>query len=87
MVSYINPANQAPWVQTSHPRESLAPIDLQWEQQKIFFSEIMRPTAYIFSVQQCLVVPYINPANQDPGVKTGHGSGVISSHRLTKEKT
>ena len=32
----------------------------------------MRPTAYIFSMQQCVVVPYLNPANQAPGVQTGH---------------
>ena len=46
----------------------------------------MRPTAYIFSMQQYLVVPYINPANQVPRVQTGHAPGVISSHRLIMGK-
>ena len=32
----------------------------------------MRPRAYIFSMWQCLVVPYINPANQARRVQTGH---------------
>ena len=36
------------------------------------FSETMRPTAYIFSMLQCLVVLYINPANHTPGVQIGH---------------
>ena len=31
---------------------------------KIFFSETTRPTAYI------LMVPFINPANEAPGVQT-----------------
>ena len=35
----------------------------------------MRPTVYIFSLKQCLVVPYINPADQDPGVQTVHTPG------------
>ena len=29
---------------------------------------------------------YINPANQAPGVLTGHASGIYSSHRLIIEK-
>ena len=37
----------------------------------------MRPTGHIFSMQQCLVVPYINPAIHAPGVQTGHATGVI----------
>ena len=28
-----------------------------------------RPTAYIFDIKQCPVVPNINPANHAPGVK------------------
>ena len=47
----------------------------------------MRPTTYIFSIEQCLVVPYINPANEAPGVQTGHAPGVISSQRLKIGKT
>ena len=30
--------------------------------------------------------PLYNPANQAPGVQTGHALGVISSHRLIMEK-
>ena len=47
----------------------------------------MRPTAYIFSVWQCLVVPYIKPANQAPWLQIGHAPGVINSHRLIMGKT
>ena len=46
----------------------------------------MRPSAYIFSMKQCLVVPYINPASQAPVVQTGHAPRVIISHRLIMEK-
>ena len=35
----------------------------------------MRPTAYIFSMEQCLVVTYINPANHAAGLQTGHNPG------------
>ena len=35
----------------------------------------MTPTAYIFCMLQCLVVPYINPANQAPRAQTGHAPG------------
>ena len=28
----------------------------------------------------CLMVPYINPANQAPVAQTGHAPGVIISH-------
>ena len=44
-----------------------ARIDLWEKLQKIYF-ETRSPTAYIFSVLQWLVVSYINPANQAPGV-------------------
>ena len=54
---------------------------------KIFFTEAKRPTAYIFSMLQWLVVSYINPANQVPGVKTCHTLGMKSSHRLIVGKT
>ena len=37
----------------------------------------MRPTADTFIMQQCLVVPYINPANQAPGAHTGHTVGSL----------
>ena len=47
----------------------------------------MRPTAYIFGMYQCLVVPFINPANHTPGVQIGHPSEVFSSHRLIMGKT
>ena len=30
----------------------------------------MRPRAYIFSMWHCLVIPYINPVIQAPGVQT-----------------
>ena len=44
----------------------------------------MRPTAYIFSMCQCLVVPYIDPAKHVPGVKIGHALGVISFHTYNR---
>ena len=44
MIHYINPANQAPGVQTGH-----APgvISVMRKTYKVFFSETMRATAYI----------------------------------------
>ena len=48
-----------------------APIDIIGKSLKKIFTEAMRPIAYIFSQLQCLVVPYIDPANQVPGVRTG----------------
>ena len=44
--------------------------------EKKIFSETMRPT---FSMLQCLVVPYIDPANHDRGVQIDHTLGVINS--------
>ena len=41
----------------------------------------MRPTAYIFSTEQCLVVPYINPAIQAPGIQLAKPQGVIYLNR------
>ena len=52
---------------------------------KMFFSETMKPTAYkhVFDLKQCLVVPYINHANQAPEVQTGPTPGIKGFHRLT----
>ena len=62
---------------------SKAPKDILGKSLKTFFTEaMMRPTAYILSMLQCLVIPYINPANQVPGVKTDHTLGINSSHRV-----
>ena len=35
-----------------------------------------------FSILECLLISYINPANHTPGVQIGHSMGVIYSHRL-----
>ena len=37
----------------------------------------MRPRAFIFCVKQCLVSPFIIPANRDPGVQIGHTVGFV----------
>ena len=37
--------------------------------------------ACIFSMQQCLVVPYINPANHVPGVQIGYAPGASSAKK------
>ena len=51
-----------------------------WEKhKKIFFFETTRPRAFIFCVQQCIVVLFINPANRGPGVHTGPALGALSS--------
>ena len=34
----------------------------------------------------CLMVPYINPANQAPGVQTGHIPGVMCLYKATQLK-
>ena len=43
--------------------------------KKNFFSETMRPSAFIFCVKQYLVSSFIIPANRDPWVKIGHAPG------------
>ena len=76
MVSYINPANQAPGVQTGQAPGIISSHRLiMGKIKKILFSETMRPTAYILSMQQCLVVPNINPANPAPGSKLATPQG------------
>ena len=35
----------------------------------------MRPRAFIFCVKQCLVSPFMIPANHDPGVQIGYAPG------------
>ena len=42
----------------------------------------MRPTAHLFSMLQCVVVPYISPANHAPGVQISNALGVLYSLRL-----
>ena len=37
----------------------------------MFFSEVMRSTAYIFGMKQCLVAGYTNTANRAPWSQTG----------------
>ena len=47
-----------------------------WKKHKTnFFSETIRPRAFIFCVQQCIVVLYMNPANRISGVNTGPAPG------------
>ena len=46
----------------------------------------MRPTAYIFSMFPHSVVPYINPANQAPGIQTGPSQGIKHFNRLIMGK-
>ena len=47
----------------------------------------MRPRAFIFYVKQCLVSPFIIPANRDPGVQIGHTPGAsLSAIGLQWEK-
>ena len=41
----------------------------------------MKPTTYLFSVYQSLVVTYKNYAYQAPGIQTGHKPEINSSHR------
>ena len=54
-------------VELWYPLKHLAPKDYNGKNLKKFFcSEIMRPSAYIFSMLQGLAVPYINPTNQAP---------------------
>ena len=72
MIPYINPASQAQGVQTGHAPGFISSHRLIMGTNLKIFSETMRPTAYIFSMYQCLVVPYLTSANQAPGLQTGH---------------
>ena len=47
----------------------------------------MRSRANIYSIEQCLLLSFINPANKVPGVQIGHAPWIISSHRLTINTT
>ena len=81
MVSYINPANQAPGLQTGQvPGGHMFILSyIAKEPSKLFLSETMRPRPNRLSMQRCLVVPNTNTANHAPGVQIGHTLGVISS--------
>ena len=87
MVIYIDPANQAPVVQTG-PSIGIKIFHrlIMGKIKKIFFFETMRPTAYIFSMFPHSVVPYINPANQAPGIQTGPSQGIKHFNRLIMGK-
>ena len=87
MVPYINPANQAPGVQTDPAPWIKSFHRLIMEKLKKKSPVTMRPTAYKLGMKQCLVVPYINPANHAPGVQTSPIPGIKSFHRLMMEKT
>ena len=62
-----------------------APIDIQTLKEQVsepseFAPLNIRPTAYIFDIKQCPMVPYISPANHAPGVQIGHTLGAIIFH-------
>ena len=73
VVLCINPANRTTGVQigyalvvfstqTGHtPVTFISHRLIMGTPLKIIFSEAMRPLAYILSVLQCLVFPYVNP--------------------------
>ena len=64
-----------------HLEGVISTIGLIWEKHEKIFSETTRPKACIFSMQQCLVVPYINPANHVPGVQIGYTPGASSAKK------
>ena len=80
VVPFINPANHAPGVQVGYALRGHGLHRLIiGKHVKIFFSETMRPRAFIFCVKQCLVSPFIIPANHDPGVQIIHAPGASLS--------
>ena len=88
---YINPANQAhphPVVRTGRTQGCYMFVFSYFRTSNILFCETMRPRTNIFSMWQCLVDPYINPANYAPGVQAGQApvcvcvvGGVIYSYK------
>ena len=80
-IPFINPANRNPWgLKWPRPGGVIICHRLIYNGEKcekIFFSETTRPKACIFSMLQCLVVPYIKPANHAPWYKlaTPRGEG------------
>ena len=42
-----------------------------------FYELFLRPRAFIFCVKQCLVSPFIIPANRDPRVQIGWGRNYL----------
>ena len=86
MVLYINCANHAPGVKFGHAPGvvSLHRPTIGKKLKKIFFSETTRPTALIFGMLQCLVVPIINCASHAPGSNLAMPRGsIVSLHRLS----
>ena len=81
MVLYINCASHAPGVKFGHAPgvDSLYRLAMG-KTKKIFFSETKRPTALIFCMLQCLVVPIINCASHAPGSNLAMPRGVNSVH-------
>ena len=80
VVPFINPANHAPGVQVVHAPGVIGLKKLIiGKHVKKSYSETMRPRAFIFCVKQCLVSPFIIPANSDPGVQIGHAPGASLS--------
>ena len=74
---YINSASQPPgFYIDSAPGVISSHRLIMGKTTKIFFSETMRPRAFIFSMYQCLVVLFINSANPAPVVQTGHALGL-----------
>ena len=81
MVPFINPANHAPGVQVGHAPGviGLHRLIIEKKRKTIFFTETMRPRAFIFCVKQYLLSPFIISANRDPGVQVGHAPGASLS--------
>ena len=50
-------------------------MKIKWEKHKKIFSDTMWPPYYIYLECCSLVVPYINPVNQDTGVQTSPAPG------------
>ena len=54
------------------PKGSLDSIDLEAGNFEKSFSKMMKPAAYILSMQQFQVILLINPANHTPRVQIDH---------------
>ena len=84
VVPYIYLANQASRVETDPPPEikSFQILIMEKPFKINRFLKTMRPTADIYTMMQCLVVPYINPVNHVIRVQSGPALEIKSFHRL-----
>ena len=86
MAAYINPANQAPGLQTGPPQGVMFILSYIAEEP---FKNLLAWNHEAKSLQIKYIVIFSGPQHKSmpPGVQIGHTLWVVSSHRLIMGKT